>query len=82
MSIIVIIARDTNYKADRMVFEEVHIDLIGPWKVDLKGGREIEINALTCIEQVTNLVETIKIENKTAEHVSRQFENCWLSRYP
>ena len=63
-------------------FEEVNIDLIGLLKVELEGGREIEINALTCIELVTNLVEIIKIENKTAEHVAQQFENCWLSRYP
>ena len=62
-------------------FEEVHIDLIGPWKVTV-SGREIEVLALTCIEPVTNLVELIRINNKTAEHVAQQFENCWLSRYP
>ena len=29
-----------------------------------------------------NLVELIRIENKTAEHVCRKFEECWLNRYP
>ena len=62
-------------------FEEVHIDVIGPWKVTV-AGQEIEVLALTCIEPVINLVELIRINNKTAEHVAQQFENCWLFRYP
>ena len=61
--------------------EEIHIDITGPWKVKV-SGREIEVLALTCIEPVTNLVELIRINNKTAEHVAQQIENCWLSRYP
>eukprot|EP00957_Ditylum_brightwellii_P108810 8300116-Ditylum_brightwellii.AAC.1 len=24
----------------------------------------------------------IRVENKTAEHVAQQYENCWLLRYP
>ena len=39
-------------------------------------------NAITCIDPVTNLVELICINNKTSPHVSNQFKNCWLSRYP
>lgn len=62
-------------------FEEVHIDLIGPWTVEVQG-KEIEIKALTCIEPVTNLVELIRIDNKTAKHVAQQFSNVWLARYP
>ena len=29
-----------------------------------------------------NLIELIRINNKTAEHVAQQFENTWLARYP
>ena len=64
-----------------MPWEEVHVDLIGPWKVKV-NGKMLEFNALTCIDPVTNLVELIRIENKTAAHVAKQFENCWLARYP
>lgn len=46
------------------------------------ADQEIEVLALTCIEPATNLVEIIRINNKTTEHVAQQFENCWLSRYP
>jgi len=62
-------------------FEEVHIDLIGPWRVEANEV-QYEIMALTCIEPVTNLVEIIRLENKTSRHVAQQFQNCWLSRYP
>lgn len=62
-------------------WEEVHIDLIGPWKVKV-ANQDVEYLALTCIDPVTNLVELIRIENKTAEHVAQQFANCWLARYP
>ena len=62
-------------------WNEVAVDLIGPWKVKL-GGKDLEFNALTCIDPVTNLVEIIRINNKEAHHVAQQFENVWLSRYP
>ena len=63
-------------------WNEVAVDLIGPWKVPVGNDNHIEFNALTCIDPVTNLVEIIRIENKSAAHVSEQFENLWLSRYP
>ena len=62
-------------------WEEIHIDLIGPWAVPV-NGTEIEFNALTCIDPVTNLVEIARIDRKTSAHIAQKFENCWLSRYP
>ena len=62
-------------------WEEVHVDLIGPWRIQL-GPRTVEFNALTCIDPVTNIVELIRVDNKTSLHVSQQFQNAWLSRYP
>ena len=59
----------------------VAVDLIGPWKINV-NGIEIEFNALTCIDPVSNLTELARIERKTAAHVSNIFENLWLSRYP
>jgi hypothetical protein len=67
--------------APLLPWNEVAIDLIGPWRMNVQGV-EVEFNALTCIDPVTNLVELIVIHNKTAKHVAQQFENCWLSRYP
>ena len=57
------------------------MDLVGPWTIEI-GGQEFVFNALTMIDPVTNLVELIRINNKTAEHVMEQFENAWLTQYP
>ena len=56
----------------RNKWEEDHIDLIGPWKVNV-GGREVYFNALTCSHPVTNLVELIQINSKHWWHVLQQF---------
>ena len=49
-------------------WDEVCVDLIGPWKIEIQG-REIEFNALTSIDPVTNLVELVRIDNKTSHHI-------------
>ncbi len=58
-------------------WEEVAIDLIGPWKVKV-NGQQVELNALTCIDMAFNLVELIHIDNKTAKHVCDKFTQSWL----
>ncbi|CAJ1960529.1 unnamed protein product [Cylindrotheca closterium] len=67
--------------ADLVPWFSVVVNLIGPWKIDV-NGRELEFNALTCIDPVTNLTELAFIKNKTATHVASVFEMLWLSRYP
>jgi hypothetical protein len=62
-------------------WEEVAIDLIGPWTIKV-NGRQVEFNALTCIDTVSNLVELIRVDNKTSAHVRDKFTQCWLCRYP
>eukprot|EP00957_Ditylum_brightwellii_P063214 4798411-Ditylum_brightwellii.AAC.1 len=64
-----------------MPWSENAINLIGLWRIHF-GRQEVEFNALVCINMVSNLVEIIKVENKKAEHVAQQYENCWLLRYP
>jgi hypothetical protein len=62
-------------------WEEVAINLIGPWKVKV-NGRQVEFNALTCIDTALNLVELICIDNKTAKNICDKFTQSWLCRYP
>ena len=62
-------------------WEEVAIDLIGPWTVKV-ANETYEFYALTAIDTVTNFPDAIRLKNKTASHVGLQFENLWLSRYP
>eukprot|EP00957_Ditylum_brightwellii_P105031 8005417-Ditylum_brightwellii.AAC.1 len=62
-------------------WEEVAIDLIGHWKVKVKG-KLCKFHALTCLDTASNLVELIQIDNKTAEHTQNKFVQSWLLRYP
>jgi hypothetical protein len=62
-------------------WEEVALDLIGPWTVKV-AVKSFNFYALTCIDTVTNFPDAIRLCDKTASHVGMQFENLWLSRYP
>ena len=62
-------------------WQEVAVDLIGPWTIKLHG-QEYKFHALTTIDTVSNYPEIIRLNNKTSQHVAQQFENLWLSRYP
>ncbi len=41
-----------------------------------------EFSALTAIDNVTNLVELTRVNDKTSETIARKYVQCWLSRYP
>ena len=58
-------------------WEEVAINLIGPWKVKV-NDQQVEFNALTCIDMASNLVELILFDNKTAKHICDKFTQSWL----
>eukprot|EP00804_Cyclotella_cryptica_P003807 CCRYP_008943-RA/>CCRYP_008943-RA protein AED:0.54 eAED:0.47 QI:0/0/0/0.6/0/0/5/0/256 len=45
-------------------------------------GQKVEFNALTWIDTASNLVEIIRIDNKTAPHIHDKFTQCSLCRYP
>jgi hypothetical protein len=41
-----------------------------------------ETNALTCIDTASNLVEPIRVDDKTAKHIRDKFRQCWFCLYP
>ncbi len=61
-------------------FKECAVGLIGPWIVQLPGN-PYEFSNLTAINTVTNLVELIRVDDKTSETIARKYAQCWLSRY-
>ena len=61
---------------------DVATDCIRPWVVELCGGRDYSLHALTTINLTTNLLEIEPIVMQTAAECARAFENGWLSRYP
>ena len=68
-------------EAALLPWSNIAVDLIGPWTVEI-GKEKVTYNALTIIDMVTNLVEVVRIENKTAAHIGLLFEIHWLSQYP
>ena len=62
-------------------FEEVAVDLIGPWKVLIRG-KPYEFNALTAIDTVTNLVEIVRVDRTTSEHITNRFAQSWIEKCP
>ncbi len=61
-------------------WEEVSMNLIGPWKVKV-NGQQVELNALTCIDTASNLVKLIRVDNKTVKHIHNKFTQSWLCQY-
>jgi hypothetical protein len=62
-------------------WEEVTVDLVGPWKVSVPKIGKIYFHALTIIDTCTTIIEMICLENKTPQHVAMHFENQWLIGY-
>jgi len=69
-------------------WEEVHVDLIGPWDVRYNssatpGKSTIEkIQALTITDKATGWPEFVAIKNKSSYHISIVFDSEWLCHYP
>jgi transposase InsO family protein len=62
-------------------WQEVHVDLIGPWVIE-RNSLKYSFIALTAIDPVTNLVELCVVLDKSSATVAQAFDNLWLSRYP
>jgi hypothetical protein len=62
-------------------WEEVAINLIGPWKVKI-NGQQVEFNALTWIDTASNLFKLIRVDNKTAKHIHDKFTQSWALLIP
>jgi hypothetical protein len=58
-------------------WEEVAINLIGPWKVKV-NCQQVEFNALACIDTALNFVNMICVDNKIAKHIGNKFTQSWL----
>jgi hypothetical protein len=69
------------YKLHSVPFEECAVDLIGPWIIQV-CNEPYEFNALTVIDDVSNLLKLVRIDEKLSAHVERKYAQVWLSRYP
>jgi hypothetical protein len=59
-------------------WEEVHVDLIGPWDVRYNSSG---IPGRSIIEKI-HALEFLAIQNKTSHHVALRFDGEWLCCFP
>jgi hypothetical protein len=64
-----------------MPYEECAVDLIGPWTIQVRD-KPYEFNALTMIDTVSNLVELVRIDDKTSARIAKKYGQVWLTQYP
>jgi hypothetical protein len=69
------------HKIRSLPFEECAVDLIGPWTIQVRD-KPYEFNTLTMIDTVLNLVELVRIDDKTSAHIAKKYAQVWLTRYP
>ena len=60
---------------------EEAVDCLGPWTIEV-NGQQCELKALRCTDTVTNLVELIRLDNKTSAHCRDKITRAWIDRYP
>ena len=65
-------------------FEQIAIDTVGPWSVQVNGYGKISINAYSIIDTCSNLLELKRAtqNNPTGRESVQVLEDTWLSRYP
>ncbi len=69
-------------------WEEVHVDMIGPWTVQFTltnqpGTTKLEqLLALTIIDKGTGWPEFVATQSKTSQQIAILFDGAWLCRYP
>eukprot|EP00984_Skeletonema_dohrnii_P006118 scaffold2173_cov66-Skeletonema_dohrnii-CCMP3373.AAC.2 len=61
--------------------------LLGPGyglrpECELLHTEQVELNALTCVDTTTNLVELTRPDNKEMTQLRDKFTQAWLCRYP
>jgi transposase InsO family protein len=62
-------------------WQEVHVDLVGPWTVKTPTGVK-KLQAFTAIDPATGWFEVVDIKDKSAGTVMDAFHEQWLCRYP
>ena len=65
-------------------FEQIAIDTVGPWTLNIEGLGKVTINAYSIIDTCSNLLELKRASqnNPSGKESVQVLEDTWLSRYP
>jgi uncharacterized membrane protein YiaA len=70
-------------EATSVPWEQVHVDLIGPWNIKVKRHKKpVQFIALMCINPVLNLLEVETVKDKMSEQVTKTFESREATSVP
>ncbi|CAJ1959749.1 unnamed protein product [Cylindrotheca closterium] len=58
------------------------VDLIGPYTVSTKDGKDIKLHAMTICDPATGWFEIVEIDDKKSLTTSTMLDRVWFSRYP
>ena len=63
-------------------WEQVCVDLIGPYHIPRKNKKPLVLWAMTMIDPATGWFEIYEITTKRADNIANILEQVWLTRYP
>ena len=63
-------------------WDTVCVNLIGPYTIQTKEGKELSLQAMTMCDPATGWFEIHEVKSKAAEVTAVTFDQQWLCRYP
>ena len=69
-------------KAEARPWEKLCVDLIGPYKIKQRNGKDYVLWCLTMIDPATGWFEIKECPDKEAITIANLVEQVWLTRYP
>jgi len=70
-------------EAEGIPWDKLCVDMIGPYKINRKGKKPLQLWCLTMIDPATGWFEIKEVPGtKRADVVSNVLEQTWLTRYP
>mgnify|MGYP000560201289 CR=1 FL=1 len=68
--------------AEAEPWEKLCVDLVGPYTIPAKEGKDLQLHCVTMIDPATGWFEMRELPNKNAITVANIVEQAWLTRYP
>ena len=69
-------------EAEIQPWEELCVDLIGPYTIKRRHKEPLHLHALTMLDPATGWFEIAQYKNKRAMTIANIVEQVWFSRYP
>ena len=68
--------------AETKPWENLCVDLIGPYNVHRQGKKPLKLQCLTMVDPATGWFEIIEYKDKSPNTIANLVEQEWITRYP